>query len=101
MKKFLTIAAIAFALTGCATAPMPVLTADEQEFRINSCKYEIQKVAKDPDSAIFRDAEIGKHALFGNTIRVFVNAKNSFGGYTGFKAAFCSVEPVRFITVVN
>ena len=101
MKKFLTIAAIAFSLVGCATAPMPVLTADEQEFRINSCIYQIKNLLKDPDSANFKDGEIGRHAIFGNTIRVFVNSKNSFGGYTGFKAALCSVEPVRFITVVN
>lgn len=42
----------------------------------------VKKSLKDPDSAVFRDAyDLGKAAC------VEVNAKNSYGGFSGFQTA--------------
>ena len=54
-------------------------------------KMRIKYALKDPDSALFKDWSVHKAYLpvnppeFGYTISVDVNAKNSYGGYNGYK----------------
>ena len=51
-----------------------------------AAKMAVRNSRKDPDSAVFRDAN-GRCGL--------VNAKNSFGGYTGFKRYISNGDLVR------
>lgn len=48
---------------------------------INAAVILIKNSLKDPDSAKFKDVKIGEN----NGVVGLVNAKNSFGGYNGFK----------------
>lgn len=49
----------------------------------------VKKSLKDPDSAVFGDAFRTDKNASGNRIAcIEVNAKNSYGGYTGFQSAF-------------
>lgn len=69
---------------------------DDEGWRIYSaeaaCKDSVKKQLKDPDSAEFGTVTVtesgaGKYAVTGT-----VNARNSFGGYTGMKPFTCSAR---------
>lgn len=101
MRQLLLICVVLFAAAGCATAPTaeeaanadygPRPTADE--FR-STVEAAIKRKLKDPGSAQFQypypamigwfTQPFGKPTLYGYWTCGLVNAKNSFGGYTGF-----------------
>ena len=67
------------------------------------CKTAVLRILKDPDSAKFLNVarsnslERRLPALNGPLVKTagfngYVNAKNSFGGYTGNKLFFCSLD---------
>lgn len=67
---------------------------------IESCKNHILSRLKDPDSAKFgefiADGKVFNVRQLGDVtnVIVMVNARNSFGGYTGSKTMICAVDPV-------
>jgi hypothetical protein len=87
IKSFILV--IAVGLSGCQTNSSPntnsspaevfVLTGKDIAEIENGTRY----VLKDPESAMFRDIQALKRGNV-TTICGWVNAKNSFGGYTGY-----------------
>src|SRR4051794_6866254 len=77
----------------CAAMLIPLSATESDEPLISLAKNAIRRNLKDEDSAKFRDVyvnqlyhiENGKRVHRGNTICGEVNAKNSFGGYTGYQ----------------
>jgi hypothetical protein len=61
----------------------------------------VRKGLKDPESARFGDIRAVKRQGGKITVCGFVNAKNSFGGYTGMKpfAGSLSREPSAFLVI--
>ena len=103
-KAQLASVALSFALVSCA-APPP--NADYGEYPSgyeNDAKQQIANVLKDPDSARFQfGAPVkaygnngliygGGVAFIGYILPIEVNARNSFGGYTGYEDWFCLYE---------
>lgn len=104
MKKLRGLVAIVFlgALVGCASAPTEeeIANADYGEpVSYEDCakvaKRFIANKMKDPESARFTDFQCfrgwrgnvpmaGVQATYGYAFTGYVNAKNSFGGYTGY-----------------
>jgi len=78
MKKFLLVAV----LTACSItlADGRDLTVDE----IRLVQAGVREHLKDPDSARFKDILSATDSKNTETVCGLVNAKNSFGGYTGF-----------------
>lgn len=113
MNRTLLIAFISTLLLGCAApGPSPAeklerasldlvggysvatayyLQSNTEESAIEKAKASIQRDLKDPDSAQFRNIRIEK---FGNgkVICGEVNAKNSYGGYVGYRRFVASPE---------
>jgi PBP1b-binding outer membrane lipoprotein LpoB len=103
MRLLVTIALSAFLLTGCASAPTPqeIQSADYgasvyQADAENSVKNFFNTRLKDPESAKYYFGSVGRGYIVGSRIQgrkleagylldVSVNAKNSYGGYTGAK----------------
>ena len=99
MKKIAPFLALSF-IVGCST-PQPVATFDQKrpiynptleevkvsEQRIEAAKKALKKKLKDPYSAVIE--EIYAVQVDGNKDSIsycgLVNAKNSYGGYTGIK----------------
>ncbi|MBA5234749.1 hypothetical protein H2Y56_21960 [Pectobacterium aroidearum] len=100
MKIISAILACLFFLTGCvapmtknevAAASYQQLPSDYQE----KIKQYFESRLKDPDSAKYRFSEPRKAFTeatrhFAYVVPVAVNAKNSYGGYTGFKMYYLS-----------
>ncbi|MEW5666227.1 hypothetical protein AB1288_07815 [Pseudomonas putida] len=92
------------ALAGCASGPTPEQIASidygppvDQEQAESKVKFYFEGVLKDPYSAQYQfgkaqkgyvvgSAFDGRQLYAGYTMDVRVNAKNSYGGYTGYKA---------------
>lgn len=55
---------------------------------ISITKENVQRQLKDPQSAQFREVKVVTNTLNEKTVCGEVNAKNSYGGYTGFKAFY-------------
>lgn len=116
MKKLITIALLASGIAGCASPkpaplPKPAVTAEKpapkqdvirQSFQLSPEQEQRAKDAviaklKDPDSARFSgvvgvgDPNTGSFSVCGS-----VNAKNSYGGYTGSKPFAVSAGHVLF-----
>jgi len=83
----------ALALAGCVSAPpqqsastapatSPVSLSSDQEARV---KQVVTASLKDPDSARFGPMQATYSLQTGTTICGMINARNSFGGYTGDK----------------
>lgn len=98
MKKLLGIVLLSLLLSGCVQ-PMTKseVNAAVYEPLPNDYKERIQALLeerlKDPDSAKFKffDPKKGYTAStrhFGYVVPVDVNAKNSYGGYTGYKSYY-------------
>lgn len=81
MRKIL---ASVFAATICASA----FSAPGDSHLIARAKQSVTKDFKDPDSAKFRNIRVVRGSVCGE-----VNAKNSYGGYVGYKR-FVSVAGV-------
>lgn len=114
MKRIL-ISAAAFSLFGCA--PMPYRTAldDLSDTSLNEViaysngikeflyaggneseaielgKKAVLNILKDPDSATFRNVRL-KAYFDGAVVCGQVNAKNSYGGYAGFKSFVAGIK---------
>lgn len=103
MKKTLAALGMAFALAGCAAAPtQQQINSADYGYSIYQADAEVlvkqffESVLKDPESAKYRFGEVyrgymvgsafeGRKLEAGYLIDVNVNAKNSYGGYTGGK----------------
>lgn len=103
MKKILTAVALSMSLSACATMKMPteqqIQTADygkpvSQKLGEAVAKDLMHGYLKDPDSAKWSCQDIykgwrkfglldGGKTYFGYFMNCAVNAKNSYGGYTG------------------
>lgn len=96
--------------TGCATgaAEAPAGTRHERHTlspaQVAAMQASVRRLLKDPDSAQFSDLKARKMVMPGGKIAYqvcgFVNAKNSFGGYSGrsqFLGAFPWNEPDNFV----
>ncbi len=106
MKKMLLCAVLALFICGCVTAPTPE-ELDSADYGARPIHYEtitkefLSNVLKDPDSAKYDIKEPCKgyytdppavalmgqkrETKYGWIVDVWVNAKNSYGGYTGYK----------------
>lgn len=91
-------------IVGCASAPTQkeIANADYGKYQsLDDCKRIAEKIIrgelKDPNSAIFRHGScyegywgnvpvLGMEAVFGYVQKGTVNAKNSYGGYTGARS---------------
>lgn len=89
MKKFFAIASI-IALAGCAAGgPAPTAQAPQAApFALTAAHTKtiqagVRSSLKDPDSARFGAMRAAKDTKGAVVVCGFVNAKNSFGGYTG------------------
>jgi hypothetical protein len=69
-----------------AAKPKPVAKLNP----IAAAHERVKDVLKDPDSARFRNDFAGK----GGAVCGFVNAKNSYGGYDGFKRYIVTSEQI-------
>ena len=75
-------------------------TAETLEFARKTCEGRITMQLKDPDSAKFEQPlRLGFRRTSGGQIlrdyAVYVNAKNSYGGYTGKKRWTCSFDQLE------
>lgn len=118
MKRYLSIFGIISIVSGCATGPTKeeLANADfgknlnEKECQVIAQDF-ISKKLKDPDSAKFAFANkcekgftssvpiLGLPIAYGWMQKGEVNAKNSFGGYTGFSKFMVLMKdgkPVRY-----
>lgn len=68
-----------------ALAIFPTIIFAQDSNLILLTKENVQRQLKDPQSAQFRDVKIVINTLSQQTVCGEVNAKNSYGGYTGFK----------------
>lgn len=64
----------------CAAAPKPKVSPAKPNL-IAGAHDRVKEVLKDPESARFRSDFVGKDGA----VCGFVNSKNSYGGYDGFK----------------
>ena len=78
MNKYFT--AILLALTAT--------TSFANQNAINIVKSTIKSTLKDPESAIFKDVKIVTNSEGEKSICGSYNAKNSYGGYTGFQSFY-------------
>lgn len=126
MKNIAVIAAAAYLATGCVTVPVKkppppvalrtaVQPVDGNEQAMKFADTELRAAMKDPDSMkleLLDDAYGARNcSTLGNSQEykvwasaVRVNAKNSYGGYTGFKTYliyFADGEPVAFAKVAG
>lgn len=92
MKYHVLLLSVVVFVTGCVSQPTtptrpPVTwtrdaaTADEKE----TAKAQVLKVLKDPDSARFGEIWALNGTNGHRTVCGYINARNSFGGYTGNK----------------
>lgn len=79
MKKILCFAAL-FSITSFSFA------TDKESTFLKEAKTHIKDQMKDPDSTQFRNMRIISNTIGEKAVCGEVNAKNSYGGYTGFKA---------------
>lgn len=73
-------------VAGCSPAPI-----DPKEEAIGNAQEAILLMLKDPNSAVFRQVEMGSKA----SVCGFVNAKNSFGGFSGFSAFYYNIQTLE------
>lgn len=89
MRKFFLFAMIIL-MAGCATIPSQQEMANANYGQLpanyqDQIKEHFAVMLKDPQSAIYKFKEPTKHyaGRYGWKVVLFINAKNSFGGYTG------------------
>ena len=82
MNKYFT--AILLALTAT--------TSFANQNAINTIKSTIKSTLKDPDSAIFKDVKIVTNSKGEKSICGSYNAKNSYGGYVGYKGFSADIK---------
>ena len=67
---------------------LPIISSANQENLIEMTRQSVLSELKDPESAQFKKIELVTNSLNEKAVCGEVNAKNSYGGYTGFKAFF-------------
>lgn len=107
MKKIVFIASTVMFLVACISTPQQMMEsqtsfanilftqfsksteaalATKSEAQIfELTKLEVKKPLKDPDSAIFRNMRLVDYKSTGRIVCGEFNAKNSYGGYVGYK----------------
>jgi hypothetical protein len=80
--RFSSLALLAI-LVGCSPAPV-----DPKEEAVSNAREAILLMLKDPNSAEFRQVEMGSKG----SVCGLVNAKNSFGGFSGFSAFYYKIQ---------
>ena len=89
MKKTLQVITLAI---------FPMITFAKDTNLILLTKENIQRQLKDPESAQFRDVKVVINTLNEKAVCGEVNAKNSYGGYTGFKPFYTiDGQDIKFI----
>jgi hypothetical protein len=74
----------AVALAGCQTTTLEVMQPSVlQPAQVTALQSAVRNALKDPASALFGDHKSGTNTKGGIVVCGLVNARNSFGGYTG------------------
>lgn len=71
-----------------------------EEKTVEEAKKAVKGSLKDPESARFQSVRIASY-LSGSVVCGEVNAKNSYGGYTGFKRFMAGVKNIDFYSYDN
>lgn len=84
MRIFLGAIFVTVVLIGCGQSDE---SKDEMDSiaRVRIAKEGVQKNLIDPKSAEFRDVHVYKNGNSGKIVCGYVNAKNRFGGFTGYE----------------
>lgn len=83
-KTMMTVCALTIALTHATTLAATKKKANPEAALIARGQAEAKALLKDPESARFRNVHIGIDILGNKKVCGEINAKNAFGGYTGF-----------------
>lgn len=83
-KITMTVCALIIALTHTMAMAATKKKASPDAALIVRGQAEAKALLKDPDSAQFRNVHIGIDILGNKKVCGEINAKNAFGGYTGF-----------------
>lgn len=83
MKDLIKFSALVFIFNYCFFFTVSVFANNEEMIK-NEAMTKIKSVLKDPDSAKFQNLEIVTNSKSQESVCGEVNARNSFGGYTGF-----------------
>lgn len=84
-----------------AATPQQKYTADQiaaGNKAIKATKEIVRATLKDPDSAQFRNVALFLNESGTGRVCGEVNAKNSFGGYTGFEVFYYAADTVEVVT---
>ncbi len=96
MKKFIFAAAAALTLSACVEpipkAELPVQKASIPQSTVNMVHAVMREKMKDPESAKFRRLVTYRSGLGDQIICGEYDAKNSYGGYTGYKNYYARVR---------
>lgn len=98
MLRVVSVFAALAVLAGCATTPASLKNVSMGE--IETAKRTIARNLRDPSSAQFRSARGYQIANGETAICIDVNARNGFGGMTGYQPAlviFGSGLPIAFL----
>lgn len=64
----------------------------DNNYLMNQTKQNVKDMLKDPESAQFRNVKIAVNTVGEKSVCGQVNAKNSYGGYTGFKSFYAKIN---------
>ena len=73
------------------------LFANEESTQIEEVKIKVKSILRDPDSAKFQNIRIVVNSKAVESICGEVNARNAFGGYTGFSKFNVSKDKVNIV----
>lgn len=89
-RLILAVLTVVFSAVSTATLSEP---ADSQSIAIREAKAYFENTLKDPDSATYSDLVVFNNSAGGTNGYVVcgkINAKNSYGGYVGFRPFYFS-----------
>jgi len=91
-KAFIAFCSVVVSACAMSPAPHPTAESNEQailttipDSQMKEIKAEVAKQLKDPESARFGNINVGKFSNGDLILCGWINAKNSYGGYTGMK----------------
>ena len=108
--RVFAVAMLACCLSGCAPATMstyapapPAIVAGTpialSATQASKVKDGVTRVLKDPGSAVFGEMSAARHPDGKISVCGYVNARNSYGGYTGQQPFLGGLTPNEFIVV--
>lgn len=107
MLKYLTLLLSIVVLSGCKTMPPSPEVMAKADYGAYPTTYRsiissyMELILKDASSAKYRyikePSKSWSDNLFGYSVCVHLNARNSFGGYTGFKLHYFMIKNNRVI----